>query len=88
MEKILTFHHVIILTKSVVNKNKNEYFYNVFLEKGLYKDKSDTRNFQMNVCIFWMLYFNRIDVFEGIDVNKNKCINRVLYLSLLVFLKL
>ena len=44
-EKILTFHYVIILVKSVVNKNKNECCYNIFLEKGLYKDKSDTRYF-------------------------------------------
>ena len=34
-----------ILIKSVVNKNKNEYYYNIFLEKGSYKDKSDTRYF-------------------------------------------
>ena len=34
IEKILTFHNVIILIKSVVNKNKNEYYYNIFLEKG------------------------------------------------------
>ena len=39
-EKILTFHNVIILIKSVVNKNKSEYYYNIFLEKDLYKDKS------------------------------------------------
>ena len=45
IEKILTFHNVIILIKSVVNKNKNEYFYNIFLEKGLYKDRSNTRYF-------------------------------------------
>ena len=31
--------------KSVLNKNKNEYSYNIFLEKGLYKIKSDTRHF-------------------------------------------
>ena len=43
IKKILTFH-VIILIKSVVNKNKNNY-YNILLEKGLYKDKSDTQNF-------------------------------------------
>ena len=41
IEKRLTFHNVIILIKSVVNKNKNEYYYNIFLEKGLYKDKSE-----------------------------------------------
>ena len=45
IEKILTFHNVIILIKSVVNKNKNEYYYNIFLEKGLYKDKSNTEYF-------------------------------------------
>ena len=39
-EKILTFHNVIILIKSVVNKNKSEYYNNIFLEKDLYKDKS------------------------------------------------
>ena len=43
IEKILTFHNIIILIKSVVNKNKNEYYYNIFLEKSLYKDKSNTR---------------------------------------------
>ena len=29
-----TFHNVIILIKSFVNKNKNNYYYNIFLEKG------------------------------------------------------
>ena len=45
IEKILTFCNVIILIKLVVNKNKKEYYYNIFLEKGLYKDKS-------NACYF------------------------------------
>ena len=31
--------------KSVVNKNKNEDYYNIFLEKGSYKDKSNTEYF-------------------------------------------
>ena len=35
--KILTFHNVIILIKSVINKNKNEYYYNIFSEKGRIK---------------------------------------------------
>ena len=35
-EKTLTFH-VIILLKSVFNKDKNNYYYNIFLEKGLYQ---------------------------------------------------
>ena len=45
IEKMSTFHNVIILIKSVVNKNTNHYYYNIFLEKGSYKDKSNTRYF-------------------------------------------
>ena len=44
-EKILTFHNDIILIKSVFNKNKSEYYHNKFLEKDLYRDKSNTQNF-------------------------------------------
>ena len=36
---------ILILIKSVVNKNKNNYYCNMFLEKSLYNDKSDTRYF-------------------------------------------
>ena len=50
IKKILT-SHVIILIKSVANRNKNNYYYNIFLGKGLYKDKFDTRYCLMNVCI-------------------------------------
>ena len=39
IKKILTFYNVIILIKSVVNKNKNKHCYNIFLEKGSCKDK-------------------------------------------------
>ena len=45
IEKILTFHNVIILIKSVVSKNKNSYYYNIFLEKGLFENKSNTQYF-------------------------------------------
>ena len=45
IEKILTFHDIIILIKLVVNKNKKATTLIKFLEKGLYKDKSDTQNF-------------------------------------------
>ena len=31
LEKKLPFHNVTILIKSVVNKNKNNYYYNIFL---------------------------------------------------------
>ena len=34
-----------ILIKSIVNENKNNYYYNIFLEKGTCKDKSNTRYF-------------------------------------------
>ena len=47
IEKTLNFHNIIILTKSVVNKNENNnYYYNIFLEKGLYKEKSNTQYFK------------------------------------------
>ena len=39
IKKILISHNVIILIKSVVKQNKNNYYYNIFLEKGSYKDK-------------------------------------------------
>ena len=35
LENILTLHNVAMLIKSVFNKNKNLYYYNVFLEKYL-----------------------------------------------------
>ena len=49
MEKILTFHNVIVLIKykyiKYTHKYKNNYCYNIFLEKGLHKDKCNTKNF-------------------------------------------
>ena len=42
IEKVLSFHDVIMLIKSVVNKNENNCYYNIFLEKCSYKDKSNT----------------------------------------------
>ena len=45
IEKTWTFHNVIILIRSVVNKNKNNYYCNIFLEKALYKDESNTQYF-------------------------------------------
>ena len=35
-KKILTFHNVIIFIRSVVNKDKNKNYCNIFLEKCLY----------------------------------------------------
>ena len=37
IEKILTLHNVIILIKSVLNKDKNHYYYMIFLEKCSYQ---------------------------------------------------
>ena len=39
IEPIQTFHDVIITINSVVNKNKNKYYYNIFLKKCSYKYK-------------------------------------------------
>ena len=33
IEKLLTLHNVIIIIKSVLNKDKNHYYYQIFLEK-------------------------------------------------------
>ena len=36
LEKTMTFHNVMIFLKSVQNKDKNNYYYNIFLEKSSY----------------------------------------------------
>ena len=45
IEKPPTFHDVIIVIKSVVNKNKNDYYCNIFSEKGSYEDKANIQYF-------------------------------------------
>ena len=42
---------LLILIKSVVKKNENNYYWNIFLEKGLHEGKSNTQKFWMNVCV-------------------------------------
>ena len=42
IEKTMSFHNVIIFIKSVVKKNKNNYYFNIFLEKDSCEDKSNT----------------------------------------------
>ena len=37
IEKLLTWHNVIMHIKSVLNKDKNHYFYKIFLEKCSYQ---------------------------------------------------
>ena len=41
----LTFHNVLILIELVVNNYENNYCYNMFLEKGSYKQKPNTEYF-------------------------------------------
>ena len=36
-EKTLTLHIVLILIKSVFDKNQNHYYYNIFLKKSSYQ---------------------------------------------------
>ena len=37
LEKTITLCNVIILVKSIWNKDKNNYYYNIFLEKATYE---------------------------------------------------
>ena len=82
IEKIWTFH-VTIIIKSVVNKNKNYYYY-IFLEKGLYKDKFDTQYFQMNVCILYMFISRKLTFLKKLILIKQ--VNQKI-VTLLLFLK-
>ena len=49
IEKGLTLHNVIIHIKSVLNKNKNHYYYKIFLEKYLYQLAKNNPNFLFTV---------------------------------------
>ena len=51
IQKMLAFHNVIILIKSVINKNKYNYHHNTLLEKGSNEDKSYRQHFYLGVCI-------------------------------------
>ena len=37
LKETLTLHNIVILIQSLLNKNKNHYYYNVFLERCLYQ---------------------------------------------------
>ena len=61
-KKTLTFHNVIILVKSIANKNENNYYYNTFLGKGSYEDESNTYFlnkylYVINTIFRWDSYF-------------------------------
>ena len=51
LEKTLTLHNVIILIKSVFNKNQNHYYYNIFLEKCLYYPKNNGNKYYIQVFL-------------------------------------
>ena len=44
MQFFASLHNVIILIKSVFNKEKNKCYYNIFLEKGLYQLSKNNDN--------------------------------------------
>ena len=44
IEETLTLHNVIILIKSVFDKEKNNYYYNIFFEKGSTKLPKNNAN--------------------------------------------
>ena len=48
----LTFNNVIILIKSVLNKDKNHYYYDIFLEKIFYQlAKNLNKNFVPSIIM-------------------------------------
>ena len=64
-----TFHNLIALIKSVLNKDKSNCYYNFFLEKVSYKE-SNTQYFLKNFFILQMLYHNWPEVSEGTNFKK------------------
>ena len=52
MERILTLHNVIILLKSVLNKDKDHYYYYIFLEKcSYYLAKKKSKIFVLSIMM-------------------------------------
>ena len=50
---------MLILIKSLLNKDKNNYYHNIFLEIVRMSDIN-------------MLFFDRTDISEGVDINKTR----------------
>ena len=72
----MTFHNVIILIKSVVNKNENNYYYNIFLGKASHEDKSNTYFFIINAIlniknVDYHCIISGISKIEAINVMQN-----------------
>ena len=53
----MALYNVIILIKSVVNKDKNDYYFNIFLKESLYKDKSNAEYFK-NMFVYYKCYIS------------------------------
>ena len=47
----MTFHDVIILIKSVFHKDKNNYYYNIFLEKDSYELSKEWVTYRFSYAI-------------------------------------
>ena len=50
--KMLTFHNVIILIKSVFSKDKNTYYYDILLRKSSYELPNVPRNSYIKIISF------------------------------------
>ena len=58
----MTLHNVIILIKSVLNKDQNHYYYSTFLEKGLYQLTKKFKTFFHSII---MLRFGKTKIAKG-----------------------
>ena len=56
----MTLHNAIILIKSVLNKDKNHYYYKIFLEKCLYQSAKKNQKFFFDNII--MLRFGEREI--------------------------
>ena len=67
-------HNVIILIKYVFNENFNYCYYKVYFRK-----------IYIYIYNIKMLYYSKIEVSEGIDVDKTSSSKECIILSLLIF---
>ena len=64
LEKILTLH-VVILIRSIFNKNQNDYYYSIFLEKCLYQLDYDNSNSNLLMAdVFWVQKIITVDAWK------------------------
>ena len=54
----ITFHNVMILIKSVLNKNKNNYYCSIFLEKQFIVRINPIRNFLKWIFVYYKCYIS------------------------------